>query len=199
VATVSAVGSAGAFVIAGFMAARILKGDILEGNPCASFVLLFAVILAYTAVLPFCVTVPGSNRGPWRDMLCATRVFGTSTAYGQIFAVMLARALMLASCDRDGGFLTHVSGYVQSSVCIALASVPLWAVAAALMSGPATCASLANGRLHALLLGYDLLLLVLLVASTPFIATSKRNYREGKLPLSATLRIYPRGKLVKFT
>jgi hypothetical protein len=181
VASIAAVGITCSFAICVFMLIRICKGDVLEGNPCFSFLLLIAINCTYSSILPFSFV---SNEPYHRGVICGSRVFGTSVSYALLFSIMLSRSFMLASCDQDGGFMSHVNGYLQTVLCFFIAGVQLalsvqfWAINSTFL-GSHQCSSIYEGHLLLLLLCYDMFLLLLLVCTSPFIARSKRNYQEG--------------------
>lgn len=181
VASISAVGIACSLAISVFILVRICKGDMLEGNPSFSFLLLMAIDCTYCSTLPFSFT---SDEPYHRSMICGLRIFGTSVSYALIFSIMLSRSFMLASCDQDGGFMSHVNGYLQTILCFFIAGVQLalsvqfWAINSTLL-GSRQCSSIYEGHLFLILLSYDMFLLILLVCTSPFIARSKRNYQEG--------------------
>ncbi|PNF16041.1 hypothetical protein B7P43_G04608 [Cryptotermes secundus] len=119
-----------------------------------------------------------------RGLICGSRIFGTNVSYALLFSIMLSRSFMLASCDQDGGFMSHVNGYLQTVLCFFIAGVQLalsvqfWAINSSFL-GSRQCSSIYDGHLFLFLLSYDIFLLLLLVCTSPFIARSKRNYQEG--------------------
>ncbi|XP_068084837.1 G-protein coupled receptor family C group 6 member A [Anabrus simplex] len=183
VASIGAVGIACCFVISIFIAVRILKGDILEGNPTFSFFLLISIVFTYCATLPFSFNV--NDPSHFLDSLfCSLRVTGTSLGYALLFSIMFSRGLMLASCDQDGGFMSHINGYIQSVLCFFILGVQIalstqfWIINTTFLD-PNQCASMYEGYYFQILLCYDIFLLILLVCTCPFTIRSKRNYREG--------------------
>ncbi|KAG8256657.1 protein bride of sevenless [Homalodisca vitripennis] len=183
IASVSVVGVLCCIAIATFILIRICKRDILEGNPSFSFLLLLSIIFTYGSILPFSFQVVDDHHF-YKGILCAARLFGTSLSYALLFSIMLARSLMLASCDQDGGFMSHINGYHQSILCFFIAavqiglSVQFWAVNWRFLPED-QCTPLTDGYLFILSLCYDMFLLILLVCTAPFILRSKRNYHEG--------------------
>lgn len=91
-----------------------VAGDVLEGNPTFSFVLLFGVVLTYMGVLPYCAAGP--------RLLCVLRELGTSLGHALMLSVMLARAIMLTTTDEQG-FMSHVSGYLQFALWFFIVAV----------------------------------------------------------------------------
>ncbi|KAJ1525003.1 hypothetical protein ONE63_009852 [Megalurothrips usitatus] len=179
VLTVAALGTMAATAVAFFIATRILAGDILEGSA------LLAVLVAYASALPYCVRGPVAGPGA-SLVLCGLRLLAAPLAHSLLLAVMLGRALMLAACDHDGGLLSHVSGPLQAALCFFTVAVQVaLSVQLALLLSPAEC-SWFSGPRFLLLLTYDLLLLVLLATTAPFICTSRRNYREGMFFAAST-------------
>ena len=181
VASIAAVGTLFSISVFIFMLIRMCKGDVLEGNPCFSFLLLIAINCTYFSILPFSFF---SNEPYHRGIICGSRIFGTSVSYALLFSIMLSRSFMLASCDQDGGFMSHINGYLQTVLCFFIAGVQLalsvqfWAINSAFL-GSHQCSSIYEGHFFLLLLSYDMFLLLLLVCTSPFIARSKRNYQEG--------------------
>jgi bride of sevenless protein len=84
--------------------------------------MLISTIFMYTSVIPFTIEVTDDHHY-YSGLLCGIKVFVTSLSYSLVFSVMLARSLMLASCDRDGGLMSHVNGYLQTSLCFFIALV----------------------------------------------------------------------------
>jgi hypothetical protein len=181
VASVATVGITCSLAVCIFMLIRICKGDVLEGNPCFSFLLLIAINCTYISILPFSFV---STEPYHRGVICGSRIFGTSVSYALLFSIMLSRSFMLASCDQDGGFMSHINGYLQTVLCLFIAGVQLalsvqfWAINSTFL-GSHQCTSIYEGHFLLLLLSYDMFLLLLLVCTSPFIARSKRNYQEG--------------------
>ena len=181
VASIAAVGTLCSIAVFIFMLIRICKGDVLEGSPCFSFLLLIAINCTYFSILPFSFF---SNEPYQRGIICGSRIFGTSVSYALLFSIMLSRSFMLASCDQDGGFMSHINGYLQTVLCFFIAGVQLalsvqfWAINSTFL-GSHQCSSIYEGHFFLLLLSYDMFLLLLLVCTSPFIARSKRNYQEG--------------------
>lgn len=179
--SISVVGILCCFAIAIFITVRMCKKDILEGNPACSFVMLFAIILMYTSILPYSVRSDPTYEG----VMCGLKLFGTSMSFSLVYSAMLARSVMLASCDKDGGFMSHINGYVQAVLCFFITAVQFglglqfWAINWVLLERE-ECLAMSKGNLFLILLSYDVFLLVILVCVTPFIAKSKRNYYEGR-------------------
>jgi hypothetical protein len=181
VASIAAVGITCALAISSFILVRICKGDVLEGNPSFSFLLLIAIICTYFSILPFSFV---SDDPYHMGLICGSRIFGTNVSYALLFSIMLSRSFMLASCDQDGGFMSHVNGYLQTVLCFFIAGVQLalsvqfWAINSTFL-GSQQCSSIYEGHIFLFLLSYDAFLLLLLVCTIPFVARSKRNYHEG--------------------
>lgn len=183
IASVSMVGVVCSIAIAIFILVRICKRDILEGNPCFSFLLILSIIFTYASILPFSFHVVDDHHF-YKGIICAARLFGTSLSYALLFSIMLARNFMLATCDQDGGFMSHVNGYHQSVLCFFIAavqiglSVQFWVVNWRFLPED-QCTTMTNGNLFILSFCYDMFLLILLVLTSPFVFRSKRNYHEG--------------------
>ncbi|XP_059489209.1 uncharacterized protein LOC132204606 isoform X2 [Neocloeon triangulifer] len=182
VTSVAGVGVALSFAVAVFIITRMCKGDVLEGNPTFSFILLFGVIFTYVAVLPYC------GSGP--RLLCVIRELGTCLGYALLLSVMLARAIMLTTTDEQG-FMSHVSGYLQAALWFFIVAVQVGLTAQFLIFNQSELLSMPSSEAEGnvvchqhrgsflLLLGYDFLLMLMLVLISPLVARSKRNYREG--------------------
>ncbi|BES96834.1 bride of sevenless [Nesidiocoris tenuis] len=181
--SVSTVGVLCCCAIFAFIVVRICKKDMLEGHPGFSFLMLLAVIFMYACVLPFSVRIV-ENNAFLEGILCGLKLLGTSLSYCLVYSVMLARSLMLASCDENGGFMSHINGYLQTVLCFFIAAVQIaltiqfWAMNWLLLDEE-QCAYMSQGSLFLYLMGYDVFLLVLLVCLSPFVFRSKRNYHEG--------------------
>lgn len=189
--SVSTVGILCSIAIFSFIIVRICKKDMLEGNPGFSFLMLLAVIFMYSSILPFSLQVVDEDSF-LNGVLCGLKLLGTSLSYSLVYSVMLARSLMLASCDEDGGFMSHVNGYLQTVLCFFIAAVQIaltiqfWAMNWLLLSKE-QCAYLSQGSVFLYLMSYDVFLLALLCCVSPFIMRSKRNYHEGGYFTVATL------------
>ncbi|RZF34422.1 hypothetical protein LSTR_LSTR012284 [Laodelphax striatellus] len=183
VITISVVGILCDLAIIVFITVRICKQDILEGNPTFSFLLLFAIIVTYLSSLPYSFDIASDNTF-YSGIACNLRILGASLSYSFIFSIMLARSFMIASCDHDGGFMSHINGYLQTVVCffIVLVQLALSFQFGALnwrYMSTENCMSLTHGHLFIFVLSYDMFLLLLLVFTAPFIMRTKRNYHEG--------------------
>ncbi|KAJ8878599.1 hypothetical protein PR048_019180 [Dryococelus australis] len=189
VVSVAALGVAGSASIAVFITVRILKGDVLEGHPGVSFLLLATIVLMYCSVLPYGFSATGD--GHVSEMLCGVRVSATCLSYALLFSIMISRGVMLASCDQEGGFMSHVNGYLQAVLCFFIAAVQValslqfWLLSPVVFRSD-HCSLVRDGYFLPLMLSYDAFLLLVLVWVAPFIARSKRNYREGAFFAAAT-------------
>ncbi|XP_075230388.1 G protein coupled receptor bride of sevenless [Lycorma delicatula] len=189
--TISAVGILCVMAVATFIAIRICKQDILEGNPTITFLLLISVTFTYISCLPFAFIVLDGHTY-YSELFCNLRIFGTSLSYSLIFSIMLARCFMIASCDQDGGFMSHINGYLQSVVCFFIIAVQ---IALSIQFGAMNwkflstdeCISMTKGYLFISMLCYNMFLLILLIFTSPFVMKSKRNYHEGSFFAVASL------------
>ncbi|XP_065350888.1 uncharacterized protein boss isoform X1 [Cloeon dipterum] len=182
VTSVAGVGVALSIAVAVFIITRICKGDVLEGNPTFSFILLLGVVFTYVAVLPYCLSGP--------RLLCVLRELGTCLGYALLLSVMLARAIMLTTTDEQG-FMSHVSGYLQAALWFFIITVQVALTAQFLLFNKSELMAMPSSETDSqvvchthrgaflVLLGYDFLLMLLLVLISPLVARSKRNYREG--------------------
>lgn len=192
--TVSAVGAICAACIAAFVLVRVCKKDVMEGNPTFSFVLVAGTLLMYASAVPF--AVQDSAAGWPRQAVCYAKLFGTSGSCAFVFSAMLARSLMIAACDCDSSFMSHVNGYLQTSLFVFTVGVQLAlmlqfvAIHAAVVPSSDLCRVFVDGPLFLGSMSYDALLLVLLCITSPFVFWSKRNYREGACFAIATYLVF---------
>lgn len=177
-----------------FIIVRISLGDVFEGNPVTSILLLLSLLLMFTSFVPFSMEYVGEHRNShvtFEDLatlntLCAVRIFILTLIYCFVFCILLCRAVMLASIGSEGGFLSHVNGYIQAVVCIFSVLVQLGMsiqllVVMHIASDRISCENIYYGNWLFGLLSYDALLLLSSIALIPFIYRSQRNYREGIL------------------
>ncbi|KAL9895134.1 G protein coupled receptor bride of sevenless isoform 1-T1 [Glossina fuscipes fuscipes] len=177
-----------------FIIVRISLGDVFEGNPVTSILLLLSLLLMFTSFVPFSMEYVGEQRNShvtFEDLatlntLCAVRIFILTLIYCFVFCILLCRAVMLASIGSEGGFLSHVNGYIQAVVCIFSVLVQLGMsiqllVVMHIASDRISCENIYYGNWLFGLLSYDALLLLSSIALIPFIYRSQRNYREGIL------------------
>lgn len=177
--TVSVVGALCATCIAMFILIRVCKKDVLEGNPTFSFVLIVGTLFMYASAVPFAVE---SSCHP--HVVCYAKLVGTCASCSIVFSAMLARSLMIAACDCDSSFMSHVNGYLQTSLCaftmcVQLALLLQFLAIHVIVPSSDLCQVFVNSNLFLGSLSYDVLLLGLLCVTCPFVFRSKRNYREG--------------------
>nr|XP_044251403.1 protein bride of sevenless [Drosophila takahashii] len=177
-----------------FIVVRISLGDVFEGNPATSILLLLSLILVFCSFVPFSIEYVGEQRNSHvtfedaqtLNTLCAVRVFIMTLVYCFVFSLLLCRAVMLASIGSEGGFLSHVNGYIQAVIC-AFSVVTQVGMSVQLLvvmhvaSEAVSCENIYYGRWLWGLLAYDFVLLVCVGALIPSIYRSQRNYREGIL------------------
>lgn len=178
--TVAAVGTLCAACIAAFILVRVCKKDVMEGNPTFSLVLVAGTLFVYASALPFAV-----EDTAYPHALCYGKLFGASASCSVVFSAMLARTVMIAACDCDSSFMSHVNGYLQTALCAFTVAVQFalllqFLAIHAIVPSSDLCRVFVNSS-HLFLgsLSYDGLLLALLCAASPFVFRSKRNYREG--------------------
>ena len=181
IVSISTVGFLCSLAVFTFLLVRIIKGDVLEGNPSFSFLLLLSIDCTYCSVIPFSISSDHLFQG-W--LICELRIFGGSISYALLFSIMLSRSFMLASCDKDGGLMTHVNGYLQGALFFFILgvqiglSVELWVMNSDLFNSN-NCSAIYKNNLFLIFQSYNMFLLLLLACISPFIVQSKRNYREG--------------------
>lgn len=176
--TICIIGLISCFCVLAFIMVRIYKEDILEGNPCSTFLLIVATVLTYLVVIPFCMELSE------RKTFCAVKLFGTSFCYCFIFSVILSRVLMILTCDYNGSFMSHINGYLQSFLCFFMFAVQValimefW-IFGWLLSDVDYCSKFINNNLFLSYMMYDTFLLLLIAFVVPFVTKSRRNYKEG--------------------
>lgn len=177
-----------------FIIIRICMDDILEGNPMCTILLLVSLIFIFISIIPFCFEYSGDwttksvEITDMKNALCAIRIFLVTLSYCVTFSLLLCRAIMLASIGSEGGFLSHVNGYIQSVICFFSTLVQLGLSAQLLIVMHAakekiSCENIFYGNWFWALLAYDGCLLGALVLLSPFFFRSQRNYQEGILLL----------------
>lgn len=178
--TVAVVGAICATCIAAFILVRVCKKDIMEGNPTFSFVLIVGTLFMYASAVPFAV-----EDTAYPHVVCYAKLFGASASCSVVFSAMLARTIMIAACDCDSSFMSHVNGYLQTALCaftiaVQFALLLQFLAIHAIVPSSDLCRVFVNSS-HLFLgsLSYDGLLLMLLCVTSPFVFRSKRNYREG--------------------
>lgn len=187
--TMSTLGIILCMAILTFIIVRICMDDVMEGNPIGSVILLIALIAQFASFFPFTIEYASADlneNGDVMNSMCIIKIFLVSVSYCLTFSLILSRAIMLASIGSEGGFLSHVNGYIQSIICIFSFFVQLGLSTQLLIllhanSQHITCINIYNGNWFWAVIGYDALLLILLVLLSPFIFKSQRNYQEGIL------------------
>lgn len=181
-----------------FIIVRISVGDVFEGNPIGSILLLLSLVLLFASFMPFAIEYTSNHRNSqitFQDTqilntFCAVKVFLVTLCYSITFSIVLCRSIMLASIGSEGGFLSHVNGYIQTIICVFSTSVQLGLSTQLLIvmilstenfGEPMKCDYILHGSWMWGLLAYDWILLLFWVGLIPFIYKSQRNYREGIL------------------
>lgn len=168
-----------------FIIFRICKGDILEGSPYFTFLILISVILMYAAIIPY--SLETFSLGEYFLSICDLRIIGPTLSYSVLFSLLLSRSLMLASSDQEGGFMSHVNGYLQSVLCFFMCGVQIalstqhWYFDSYLnyRVDNTNCFDMYQNNKILVLLGYSFFLLGILTCVSPFMFRCKRNYKEG--------------------
>ncbi|XP_037030958.1 protein bride of sevenless [Bradysia coprophila] len=200
--TISVLGVLISLVILLFIVFRIYMNDVLEGNPVGTIVLLISLVVLFVSFVPFCMEYTSDKQileyyvrpVDHSNTICSVRIFLLTLCYSLIFSLLLCRAVMLASIGSEGGFLSHVNGYVQSVICMfsALVQIGLSTQLLVLMhvaKESISCDNIFYGNWLWALLAYDSCLLAILVILLPFIFRSQRNYKEGLLLTIATILV----------
>lgn len=196
-ASVAVIGALCAIAIFTFVMTRVCMGDILEGSPALSFFLLIAIFISYSSTLAFSLEPIGTQGDQTiPSILCDLRVLGPPISYAILFSILLSRSLMLAASDQDGGFMSHVNGYLQAVLIFFICAVQFALSGQNLLqnsflhSQTLSCQSMYANHKFIILLSYNAFLLLLLITVIPFMIKSKRNYREGTFFSTAILAIF---------
>ena len=88
--------------------------EVLDASQSFSLLLVLAVILTYTSLLPYSLGA--------MEIVCWARSAATRLSFALLFSVMLSRSLMLATADVDG-LPGHISGFIQFSLLVFMMSV----------------------------------------------------------------------------
>lgn len=160
-----------------FIFVRLCKKDVFEGNPVLSVLLLLTLTVMYASVVPFALDVSSDSefRNTISDYVCLARSLAATLSYSCAFSLMLSRTIMLATVAYEAGFMSHITGHVQSLLCLFMVAVQ----GALSLQAVENCEEFSSGTSFIYTLSYDILLLGLLVCSCPFIYRSQRNYKEG--------------------
>ncbi|XP_055851315.1 protein bride of sevenless [Episyrphus balteatus] len=201
--TAAALGVLISLAILVFIITRISLGDVFEGNPVTSILLLLSLVLLFSSYVPFSMEYASDHRNSHvtfedastLNTLCAIRVFILTLSYCMTFSLLLCRALMLASIGSEGGFLSHVNGYIQGVICIFSTLVQVGMstqliIVMHIANESVSCENMYYGNWLWALLAYDFILLVFLVCMIPFVYRSQRNYREGILLVIGAILIF---------
>lgn len=204
--TLAVLGVLISFAIFVFILVRLYMEDVLEGNPVGTIALLIALIVLFVSFIPFSLVYTSDRHlsdsagldenESTPTVLCAVRMLFIMLGYCFPFALLLCRTIMLASIGGEGGFLSHVNGYVQSVICafsvlvqIGMSVQLVVVLLVGYSDGTTTmsCSEFYEGAWFWVLLGYDGLLLAMIVVLAPFCVRSQRNYKEGTLILIGSI------------
>ncbi|XP_059094933.1 uncharacterized protein LOC131889777 [Tigriopus californicus] len=180
------IGSVGIVVAVSIMLYILSKvcAEVVDGSQSLSIVFLAAIVFMYGCVVPF-----GFYPDP---LICLLRLYGTRLAYALVFAVLLSRSLMLATADIDG-LPGHVSGLIQAFLLIMMTgfqvglSTQEWflreqSFTMLTIAGRYEQLECADKGISVIVsLSYVMILLLLQLIISPFIVSSRRNYKEGFL------------------
>ncbi|XP_026464371.1 protein bride of sevenless-like [Ctenocephalides felis] len=203
---VSGIGVFTTLAILLFVIIRLCKGDIMEGNPLATIILLLSLLPMFASIIPFSVTFEDHEQNQKlvitqsryenfehdflqlnQNILCAWRVFVLSVSYCLLFSQLLSRAIMLCSVGSEGGFLSHVNGFLQITICFFMFLVQLSISSQLLVyhlkdtSDVNLCRNIFDSDYYLTAISYNVFLLISLLIITPFVYRSQRNYMEGML------------------
>ncbi|KAK6621917.1 hypothetical protein RUM44_001724 [Polyplax serrata] len=172
--------------IMAFILGRMCKGDALEGSPVFILCLMFVTTLMYTSSVAFHVKPIFNIDDVTCSEVCLIRMFAPSFMYSLLFALMLSRSFMLAFSESGDGFISHINGYLQSILFLALLGIQIsittqnWLNEKNGFLDPDCSALHVHNKIVASFV-YNFVLLVLLIFVSPFIVRYRRNYREGLL------------------
>lgn len=170
--SISFLGCLFALSILFYILVRMCKRDTFEGNPLMTIFLLITVIWIYCSVIPF--SLEGNK--VTRHTICVARILSLTLSYAFAFSLLLSRCILLATSSKEIGFMSHVSGPVQSFLCLFMFGIQC-ALSLQVINH---CAEIFKSYTLILLLSYNIFLLLLLVCIAPLVTRSQRNYREGK-------------------
>ncbi|XP_055612258.1 protein bride of sevenless [Uranotaenia lowii] len=198
--TVASLGILFCMAILIFLIVRVCMEDVLEGNPLSSILLLIGLIVQFASFIPFSLEYTGympdllhkSDAIYTWNTLCTIKIFLVSICYCITFSLLLCRAIMLASIGSEGGFLSHVNGYLQSVICgfSTLVQLGLSTQLVIMLHANAhniSCNEIYYGNWFWAVISYDGILLAGLIFLSPFIFRSQRNYREGVLLVTGSV------------
>lgn len=201
--TAAALGVLISLAILVFIIIRISLGDVFEGNPVTSILLLLSLVVLFSSYTAFSIEYASDHRNSHvtfedastLNTLCAIRVFILTLSYCMTFSLLLCRALMLASIGSEGGFLSHVNGYIQGVICIFSTLVQIGMstqliIVMHIANESISCENMYYGNWLWALVAYDFILLIFLVCMIPFVYRSQRNYREGILLVIGSVLIF---------
>ncbi|CAH0555459.1 unnamed protein product [Brassicogethes aeneus] len=171
--SLSALGILFCIAILFFIFISICRRDILEGNPSLTIFLLVTVMLMFLSILPFCINVTSIHA---RDTLCHLKAMAVTVTYALAFSLILSRSILLASASKELGFMSHISGSVQSFLSLFIFGVQ----AALCLQIMGRCDEIFRGYSFIFLISYNVMLLLLLLCLCPLIYKCQRNFREGK-------------------
>lgn len=155
-----------------FLLIRLCKKQMFEGNPVLTILLLLTVMSMYCSIIPY--TLEGNKIT--RNSICIARSLSLTLTYASAFSLLLARTILLATISKEIGFMSHVSGPVQSFLGLFIFGVQCaWSLQVV-----NHCSDIFKGVTMLFLLSYNILLLLLLLCICPVIIKAQRNYKEGK-------------------
>ncbi|XP_017786518.1 PREDICTED: protein bride of sevenless isoform X2 [Nicrophorus vespilloides] len=155
-----------------FITVKLCQKQVLEGNPFLTMFLLACTSFMFCGVIPFAIEGDKFSR----YSIYLGRALCVTLPYSMTFSLLLARTILLATVSKEVGFMSHVAGSVQSFLTLFI-----FAVQCALsLQLRIDCEDVFRGNLLLYLLSYNVILLILLIFTTPLVLKSQRNYKEGK-------------------
>ncbi|CAM1316562.1 Uncharacterised protein g6764 [Pycnogonum litorale] len=171
------IGGCGLFtdlIILIYIVVYVLRGRRTEGSQFFTVLLIVGNMSVYCSVVPYALE-PST-------IVCTLKMFGSSLGLSVVFAVMLARLIMMRSTDTRG-LQGHISGLLQAVILFfmllnqfTVATLLWWFGSSGLYDRPSCTEDVA---MYMVSNSYDTLLLVLLLVLGPLTARNRRNYREA--------------------
>lgn len=162
------------FIILVYIGVYAFRGCRTEGSQFFTLVLILGNMCLYACMLSYALQPS--------EVVCLFKVFGSSIATTIVFAVMLARSLLMVTSDIKG-FQGHISGLLQVVLFIFMLITQmllvglLWWFKGSEIHSHGACVD--DYELYFATNGYNSFLLSLLVIVSPFAARNRRNYKEG--------------------
>ena len=152
------------FIILLYIVRKVCQKVNLEGNPVLSIFLLLGLCVMYLSVIPFVIDCP---------LCCMWRISAFGLSYNVIFALILARVVLLKTLSNLNVSI-HVPGFVVSMLAFFILLVAISLIG---FSSIFLCTNVIDAII--ILIMYDSVLIVLILGYCPFVYRCRRNYNEG--------------------